>query len=284
MFAFITCIRHPDSTQNWQHVETLYEQCARSICNQADEDFILIVVCNKKPEINFHDEHIIYVETDLPIPRKERRYVVMDRAIKRLIGIKVAQQHQADWLMVVDADDYVSNKLVKNIQSAVLDNSSAGYYINKGYLYDYQTHRVQRKYGFNTYCGSSLIYQAKHIYPLLDLAHEDWNQLIQSNEANIEVLMDLFGNHIRSRKYFENQSKPLTEYPYFGAAWVINNGENTSKTKGKNSGIFPNHALAKEYKFPQSAGKRENNLKSVIHEKFLLLKSLVAFRLNISKH
>ena len=282
MFAFITCIRHPDSTQNWQHVEALYEKCARSICNQVDKDFILIVVCNKKPEVGFHDEHIIYAETDLPVPQKVRRFVVMDRALKRLIGIKVAHAHQADWLMVIDADDYVSDKLVKNIQSTKLDNTNSGYYINKGYLYDYQSYLVQRKYGFNTYCGSSLIYKAEHIYPLLDLAHEDWNQLIESNMANIELLMDLFGNHIRSRKYFENQARPLKEYPYFGAAWVINNGENTSKTKGKNSGVFPNYALAKEYTFPQNSG--ENDLKSIIYEKYLLLKSLIAYRFNISKH
>lgn len=276
MFIFLTCIRHPDSSNNYQLVSQLFENCARSVCNQTNNNFKLIVVCNVKPEIDFSDERIIYHIVDLPIP-DSREGVLLDKGCKRIAGLILAKKlFPLSYTMMVDADDLVSNKLVENTIKAGKHRN--GWWFDQGYLIDLGHMLLQRKHQLNNWCGSTLILNTELLYEFSQLSKSTLNE--SSSFQNILSQIDHFflrevlGNHLHVRDYFNNKGKPLEKYNDFGCAWVVNTNENESKTRFSYSGVALNDTFYHEF----GLIRRENAITtSSIPQKTL---ELIAYKLS----
>lgn len=280
MFVFLTCIRHPATSNNYQYISELFNACARSVCGQTDSDFVLIVVCNEKPEMQFVNSKIKFIETNIKPPEGGRRNVLLDKAYKRLIGLNYANKYyQADYIMMLDADDLVSCYLVEDtIQALDSEKHFGGLRIDKGYMYDVSNQKWQRKYGMNRYCGSTLIFRGGLISAQFNIIDSmDENTIIEANKDKEQVLLSLFGDHQDGTNYFKRLGYPLLACKSFSTAWVINTGENLSKTKGKDSGIYPDKALLKHFSIIDSSLIKKNSVKDILREKYLLFKSYLAF-------
>jgi hypothetical protein len=267
MFIFLTCIRHPNSSKNYTHIESLFEHTARSVCAQKDGDFRLVVVCNKKPNIEFTDPRIIYLEVDFIIP-KSRSDVLYDRGIKRLVGLLFSKsQYSVDHFMMLDADDLVSNTLVSDINNT--NKSNGGWWLEKGYLLDFNNQRIQRKAGINNYCGSTLILNAKALYKFSGINFDKYtykdsfDELIKSSSS--EFICEILGHHVIAKSYFKQRGYTLTPFKKFAVAWVINNGENESKTTGKFSGLTLSKEWCREFSW-SSKKSLKNSIKDVLYE------------------
>ncbi len=239
MLIFLTCIRHPDSSNNYELVSQLFENCARSACNQSNNNFKLIVVCNEKPEISFSHEQIIYHVVDFPIPHN-REGVLLDKGCKRMSGLLFAKkQYPSSYIMMLDADDLVSNKIVEKTMST--DKHMNGWWFDKGYLLDLGHLLLQRKYHLNKWCGSTLILNTELLYEFSNLADTDLDESSSYQEITSQIdsffLREILGNHKYVREYFKDKGKTLQKYNGFGVAWVINTNENESKTEFSYRGI-----------------------------------------------
>ncbi|MDP5030985.1 glycosyltransferase family A protein [Paraglaciecola sp.] len=277
MFIFLTCIRHPNSSKNYTHIEALFEHTARSVCAQLEGDFRLIVVCNKKPDIEFNDPRIIYLEVDFIIP-SSRSDVLYDRGIKRLVGLLYAKNnYPVDYYMMLDADDLVSNTLVLDIVAA--EESKGGWWLEKGYLYDFNNHRIQRKAGMNNYCGSTLIFKSEALYKLSNIdftqySFMDTYEKLKSAGSG-EFICEILGHHVIAKEYFKNKNYELAPFGKLSVAWVINNGENESRTVGKLSGLNLNKSWCNEFSVPSYANEK-NSLNDIFYEYILYVKSIIS--------
>lgn len=282
MFVFLSCIRHPDTSNNYKRIEELFETCAHAVCGQTNKNFIYIVVCNQIPEISFSDERIKFVEVNIEKPVGHRESVLMDRANKRLIGLTYANKfYEPEYIMMLDADDLVSRDLVEKIESNEKMKNTGGFRIDKGYLFDLKNQKWQRKYGMNRYCGSTLVFKYGQISEEFDIIDSiDTSEIISANSNKKNLLIKLLGDHIDSANFLENKGYPLLSYKKFGIAWVINTGENESRTKGKYSGVYADNKLLDLFSLDTTRSSKRNSIFDIIYEKYLFYKSYIAYKMS----
>jgi hypothetical protein len=70
MLVFVTAVKHPDNSQSYEEVWNLLNNTLFSVCSQSDQNFRVIVVCDKKLPLIHHAELINryteFVEVDFP--------------------------------------------------------------------------------------------------------------------------------------------------------------------------------------------------------------------------
>lgn len=211
MFAFIVPVKSAQLASDWEAFSRLFERTLKSICNQQNGDFKVIVACQEIPQIQFADERVEFVSVDFPPPslveddwEKNRQLKEGDKANKILAGYKKALEYKPTYLMVVDADDLISNKIagfaLKNKQNA------PGWYVKKGYYYrEGARYLFINKKAFNKFCGTCIIIRSD-LFP----------QLVQQEPF-------LYYNHYTMELAGGERLAPL---PFAGALYSMGNGEN----------------------------------------------------------
>jgi len=196
LIAFIIPVKSKKVTSDWSHFSRLVERTLISVCNQTDDDFKVVAVCHEIPDINFKHPnlHFLQVDFDPPTPNKtdsEENLKVMeiDKGTKIKLGAAYARDtFHADYIMTVDSDDYISNRIaafvIKNTQDL------PGWYIKKGYI-----HLEGRKFLFTTskfsyLCGSSIIIKpemVKHFIGINPILYFDHQMKVINNNVHLKA-------------------------------------------------------------------------------------------------
>lgn len=235
MIAFIIAFRHPDSTNDYNHVLQLLKATLDSLINQVDGDFKVYIGCNVKPELNVVDPRVSFCTIDCPLP-KNRKEVLLDRGVKRALAIQTATNEiNPELIFLLDADDLVSKYFVTELKLKNFNTSSGGYWLERGYLLDLYNERVQEKYGFNRYCGSSLILNNRVIVDKLFTVKVNLQVMITYSEfinyCDPYVLEHVLGDHVAAKPYMASLGYSMEKILRPMVCWKINTGENESKTK-----------------------------------------------------
>jgi hypothetical protein len=155
MLVFIVPLKSQKLTESWEKTCYLLERTLSSICQQTCNHFRIIVVCNERPIIRFESSFVEYLQVKLPVPKNEWWEKDKDKAKKLRIGADYSKRFNPSYLMVVDADDLVSNKIAAFIRNKSEQN---GYFLNAGYVHESGSKLLYylRK-DFGLYCGTSII-------------------------------------------------------------------------------------------------------------------------------
>ena len=199
MFVFLIALKSRNASQDWQLTTKLLSQTLESIQNQTNSNYKIVVVCNEKLAI---PSNVDWVLTDNASPDLNADFHLKekDRAKRLLIGYEYAKKYNPDYLMPVDADDFVSQHIT---EYALNDNNkSNGWYLDSGYIYEHNNQLIHIDNGFKDYCGSSLI-------------------------INTCKFLDYFDGDI----YLHNQSNNLIPLPFDGVIYNRCNGDNFAATK-----------------------------------------------------
>jgi hypothetical protein len=163
MLVFIIPVKSISVSHNWQLFCALFERTLRSACNQKNDNYRVVVVCHEIPEIDFKHPKIEYHRVDFTVPHttgmeKGTRIGLFDADKSRKIfrGLEIAIRLKASFVMTLDSDDCVSNRLVDFIEKEGSDGN--GWYMKKGYIYrEWSKLIFLNRKNFNTLCGSSII-------------------------------------------------------------------------------------------------------------------------------
>ena len=167
MLCFIVPVKSKVVSNDWGRFVKLVERTLKSLTNQDSLKYRVIVVCHELPEINYNHDKIEFVQVDFAPPElnpkgtrdENREKKEVDKSKKIKLGVEVAKKYNPNYLMVVDSDDLISNKIVSFVLAQ--DQSSPGWYINKGYNYKEGAKYVfYKNRTFNHLCGSSIIVRA----------------------------------------------------------------------------------------------------------------------------
>ena len=230
MIIFITSIRHPLNSANYTEVLRLFKASLKSVCNQSDPDFRVIVVCNERPEIGFMDERVDYVLADFPPPslhqgpRTAMEALRKDKGSKYALGLLAARKYTPDYVMFFDADDFVHRSIAKFCNSRTGEN---GWYVENGYVYCASSLIYGRLDNFYKWCGTCNIVN----YALMSLPE---NLSITSSLEEIVDSVDeyflymILGAHPFTASYFNKRGTPLSPLPFRAAIYVRGTGENWS--------------------------------------------------------
>ena len=206
MLVFVVPLKSAAVSTSWGEVSRLLERTVRSACAQTCPAFRVIVVCHEVPEIGFEDPRLEFLPVSYAPPGRARVETRRDQGRKTLAGLRRALSYNPSHVMLLDADDYVSNRLAGHVAEHPDAN---GWYIAKGYFYreGMDTVHVERR-RFHQWCGSSHIVRPE----LLELpapADEPW-----------------FIYHKQIVRRMRQRGTPLEPLPFPGAMYLISHGEN----------------------------------------------------------
>ena len=162
MLLFLVPLKSSKISNSWENTCQLLERSLKSMCAQTSQEFKVLVVCHEQPDLQFQHPAIEFLSVDFPAPspinyedeypmREARR----DKHSKILKGLLHSQQHPPSHVMLMDADDLVSNSLAAFVSQ---HKTEPGWYIDRGFEYLEGSGQLfpitERFYGK---CGSSHI-------------------------------------------------------------------------------------------------------------------------------
>ena len=255
MLVFLTTVRHPANSNDFGRVLRLLEGTLASVCNQKDEGFEVIVVCNERPSIAFDHPKVHYHIVDFPPPSALRRAdtgmdaLKRDKGTKLMAGVLAARGYEPDYFFIFDADDLVSDRL-----SAFANSNPGlpGWYVDAGYSLDFRTGRVQRRHGMVRYCGTTLMPNAAELLRL-SRAPAELSEFASQQElldaTSFRFIDDVLGNHVHMVPYFQAHGLKMAAIPFHASVWVLNTGENHTGTNAE-GGLPPTESFCREFGLP----------------------------------
>jgi len=145
MIGFIVPVKPKSVSKDWAYDNLLLERTAKSICAQIDQAFRLLIVYNDFPQINFSHPNIIFVHYPFPpvtvndiedldyvlkYYSEEYAEKMMDKGKKIHYGCKIAWEAGCKYMMGIDSDDLISNKIGDFVNKNSRSNK-AGWRIKK---------------------------------------------------------------------------------------------------------------------------------------------------------
>ena len=160
---------------------------------------------------------------------KERRIALslfrVDKGSKLLIGILAAKKYTPEYMLIFDADDYVGNDISAYVNTHPGEN---GWIMAS--VYKMEGDMVAPIYAPYTVCGTGNIFSfsllMEDISPKVS-EKSTQNELFEHVDS--EFLMFILGTHRQARLYYEQKGRPLQEYPYRSAVYLVGHGENHSE-------------------------------------------------------
>lgn len=228
MIAFVTSLRHPQNSADYERVESLLHETLASVTNQDSEDYVVIVVGNRRPAASM-PPRVHFVEVDFPAPappsgpQTDLNSFVWDKGTKIGAGLLRARDFAPDYVMIFDADDYVSRRIADH---ATRHNGQPGWVVENGWIYSHATGVYRAVAEFNRTCGTCHIvrWDAYGVPEHLDVG---------ATQAEIadgfgDRLSRILGAHRNARTWLAEQGWALAPLPFKGAVYNVDTGENHS--------------------------------------------------------
>lgn len=277
MLGFILPLKPKSQSKNWKKDCALLDATIRSLLNQQSPEYKIYVIFSDDPGLNFFSDKVVFVKFPFPfcpfaqIPGAvsilkhfsndkiilERRW---DKSKKMFYGCKVAKEQGCTYVMNVDGDDLLSNRIAGFVEENAQEGDFAGFYIDKGYLLLSGHKRLLRiKRDMQNLNGSTHIISTSLI-KIPDFSSCTWMDI------------NLFTSHgwIIYRINEEHNVK-LKKIPFPAVIYVlhennisdINNQSIKSKlkrlVKSLISGKTPDVLISEEFSIPLAGSKRLSN-------------------------
>jgi hypothetical protein len=238
ILTFVIPVRHPRTVSNWSQVKLNLAQTLQSIAAQTSANWNAIVVANHEADLpdlpkNVHLVQVDFVPPPLPSGHTQEELYEHIRADKgrRILAGLLAMMPQG-FVMVVDYDDFVSNRLAAFVEQ---HPDSFGWYLNRGYLYDGGRILLAYPDKFHKQCGTSHIIRAD----LLGLP-------ATAEEANETYIRRRLGSHIFVQNELEQSGTPLSPLPFPGALYRVGYADSAVKSGGIRDAYFRRWRLRKQ--------------------------------------
>lgn len=228
MLAFITSLRHPDNSADYARVEALLKGTLMSVTNQTSDDFVVIVVGNKRPAFVL-PEKVHFVPVDFPAPappngpNTEREPFVWDKGTKIGVGLAAAAEFNPDHVMLFDADDFVSAKLVEFVAAGRKEDV---WVVRDGLMYSRRRNVYVLQRDFNRSCGTSFVVPYTAYGKPASLTPHATQ--VEVADAFGERLNRIMGAHRDAHLWYFQAGYNVASVPFTGAVYHVDTGENHS--------------------------------------------------------
>jgi hypothetical protein len=228
MLAFITTLRHPQNSVSYGRVEELLEGTLKSVAQQSVEDYIIIIVGNKRPDFAL-PERTRFIHVDFPPPapatgaQTAREPFVWDKGTKLGIGLIAAREFSPTHVMSFDADDFVHRNLAATVRE---HPDHGGWVVRDGWMYSRARNSYIPQSQFNRACGTSFIIPFDAYAVPVDLTVSATQEQVAA--AFGERLSAIMGAHRNAEAWYRDHGRPLEPFPYPAAVYHVDTGENHS--------------------------------------------------------
>lgn len=228
MLTFVVPFRSKASSKDWNYHCALLNRTIRSILNQTVDNFKVIVVYTDFPEEKIENKNLIWLYFPFQFltvheiadyesyakqyfAKEKYAEYAMDQARRSIYGSQLARELGSSYIMSVDADDLVSNKIAEFVEEHK-NIKNSGWYVDRGYIYlDGKNYIYRYPKDINHFCGSTPIINTK-LVPISDFKSTN---LLDYN---------FFSSHAwlkyRLKDYYNSILEPL---PFYAIVYVLNN-------------------------------------------------------------
>ena len=219
-FFFCIPLQPKANANNWERVCAVLNQTLRSIQNQTNRDFTVFLAGQDRPDIASDIEiKVNWLQADWTVENANNEKL-RDKRRKRIVLLRAVREAGGGYVMMLDADDLISNRLVDYV---LTDRNPNGYIIEKGYAYDWGNGSIAPIPGawsksFDSVCGScSVIKYGVDDLPLPRGA--------EAEEGTRHLAMHL-KQHSQWKHVMSDLGRPLAVVPFPAAVYVLNHSNN----------------------------------------------------------
>ena len=234
MLGFVTSLPHPVNCASYDRRCRLLGDTLRSILGQTDPDLCVVIVANEPP-VGGHlpdDPRVEVVLVDFPPPHKPEGTPVItdamyaDKGGKLSVGTAAARRRGADYIMWVDSDDFVTNRLAGFVRDEAGAN---GWYSDAGFFHVQGSRTVTPvAHDFHQRNGSTHVLRAD-LTGVPETVEPTMTRQQVIDAVGPKRVRSIMGDHKWIVAYFEDLGTPLAPLPFPAAIWEIGTGENFSR-------------------------------------------------------
>jgi len=222
MLYFVIPLRAASTTSDWLGVCRLLERTLASACGQLHDSYRVVIVCHDRPLGVHIPDHCEFVDVSFPPPLLEPtdngrvRLFRMhsDKGRKLLRGLERVRSVPESYVMFLDADDLVSNRLAGFVAEHAGSN---GWFIDRGYRMDEKfRHVVFWRRRFYEECGSSYVIRSS-LAP--------FPERLDDTLDFKDYFVRRYVGHAYVRDDLAKRGTPLDPLPFYGAIYSFN-GQN----------------------------------------------------------
>jgi hypothetical protein len=236
MLTFITPVISKDISDNWSVVRANLRKTLDSVKNQTNSNWRVLIVSQTRPDVEYIEDKIIYLHADFKPAQKYpknielsdvkravcRRANDLDRLRKIRVAAATLHEYRSDFVMLLEADDLVSNRLCE----FVMENKEAnGWSIPKGYIWDGRSGYLLKTNRLTAISGSSWI--VKVFYEMLPK-----DVPIDVDPSTLNLVSSgcpfLDNGHRKMRDGMAQAGKPMQTLPFRGVIYQWGHGANLS--------------------------------------------------------
>jgi glycosyltransferase involved in cell wall biosynthesis len=192
--AVIIPFRSASASKDWVTESAILKRTIKSVLNQSYGHFKVYIIYTDAPLDQVKDARVEYVQIPFPFQEyhqidhrdelmklfKSEKLVVArwDKGKKISYGSKLAKEEGCDYIMSLDSDDLLSNKLFAHCVSEASKKKCSGWYAEKGYIYQHGSNFLIRVPKMMRYInGSSHILKSEfvEIPDFISTKWEDYN-------------------------------------------------------------------------------------------------------------
>jgi hypothetical protein len=264
---FLIPLPHPRSCRSYARMTALLEHTLRSVCNQEDGLFHVIVICHERPPVAFDHPNLTFLCVDfapLPAPgvpgfrteagdgiqmRFSDKRIRTDKGCKFVLGLQHARALDPTHVMFVDCDDFISSRVSAFVRR---HRGAHGWFLKEGYLYSHGSSQMALMGNFNRKCGSGEILPFQPlVWPKQVPVHASKEEILATVDNSF--LEHVLGGHRHAPAYFAGRGMPLEPLGFRGAVWHVNHGENYSGMRpyGCRKRVPVTNALREEFSIPE---------------------------------
>lgn len=246
--AFAISLKSKTVSRNWKKVQSNLAKTLRSILNNTDPHFRVIVAGHEKPKINeMRHKRVTWLPVNFPPPSNPKGFSKDKIRKRKVIGAHLRKIGFSGYFMPFDSDDWAHHRLVQYVRS---QRSRKNFVIDTGMMVNLVKKEVWlRKKRFYIGCGSSAVfYFANKDFPLTP-------RMKSATKKPFRLVLKAHPKVIRNLRTLRRPYK-IVKYPL--VTWVLGHGDNTSMLKGKKN----NSVSAKDY------GSRGEKLESAFFHYF----------------
>lgn len=240
MLTIVTCLRSRAVSRQWDYHVWLLQRTLESLLAQSNPDFRIVVVCHEIPDVpQLKHPKVHAVSVAFSPPARNNDEMCADKALKLTAGVDWALERGTDYVMFVDGDDLVSNRVCSFAEE---HRGANGWFSGAEFFYNYGGRILKRNERVPIHSGPAVIVRAEALrFADASDSSEFWHRAVSAggNERYLQSLI-LRGprvstlaaiGHTKYVDLFNSEGRPLQPLP-FVAIIMIQHPDSTSNVAG----------------------------------------------------
>lgn len=239
--AYCIPLIHPSAVHSWVEVCNRLCETVSSLINASGSNAGIFIGTNREASLPKLPLCVTNIPLDIPPPASpvfrhaalseetHRELVRLDKGLKLLAAITQARACGYQYIMTVDADDLVSNRVPQWVKHNL---GVPGWYVQQGWLHTVGSRWIYREPQFHEICGTCFIIR-------IDILDIPTDPSLMPEDAIKKKL----GSHKFLTKILESRGTPLAPLPFPGGVYRIGHEGNVSETVSLKALCFQRYML-----------------------------------------